>query len=111
MTCCCLEIIIAAVLNRFLGIIIVLRAYFNMSHIEEREKFFHSCLNKNKDGSNRLFEKDDRCCIPANSPFWKRPWDVTRGVRTRAQEKEQKKVNVEENLIDTFKIYGLFNGG
>ena len=34
----------------------------------------------------------------------------TPGVRTRAQEKEQKKLMLK-NLIDTFKIYGIFNGG
>ena len=43
-----------------------------MSHIQESEKIYHSCLNKNKDGSNRLFKKGDRCCTPTNSPFWKR---------------------------------------
>ena len=67
-----------------------------MSHIQESEKIYHSCLNKNKDGSNRLFEKGDKCCTPTNSPFWKWPSDVTSSVRTRSQEKEQKKVEVEE---------------
>ena len=67
-----------------------------MSHIQESEKIYHSCFNKNKDGSNGLFEKGDQRCTLTNSPFWKRPWDVTSGVRTRSQEKEQKKVYVEE---------------
>ena len=67
-----------------------------MSHIQESEKIYHSCLNKSKDGSNRLFEKGDRCCTLTNSPFGKRPWDVTSGVRTRSQEKEQKKIDTEE---------------
>ena len=35
---------------------------------------------------------------------------VTSGIRTGAQEKEQKKLMLK-NLIDTFKIYGIFNGG
>ena len=43
-----------------------------MNHIQESEEIYHSCLNKNKDGSNRLFKKGDRCCTPTNSPFWKR---------------------------------------
>ena len=67
-----------------------------MSHIPESEKIYYSCLKKNKDGSKRLFEKGDQCCTPTNSPFWKRPWNVTSGVRTCSQEKEQKKIDVEE---------------
>ena len=67
-----------------------------MSHIQESEKIYYSFLNKNKDGTNRLFEKGDRCCTPTNSPFWERPWDVTSGVRTRSQGKEQKKVDIKE---------------
>ena len=34
----------------------------------------------------------------------------TTGVRTRSQEKEQKKLMLK-NLIDIFKIYGIFSGG
>ena len=63
-----------------------------MSHIQEGEKIFHSCLNKNRDGSNRLFENVAYLQIDlfGNDP------GVTSGVRTRAQENEQKKANVEE---------------
>ena len=60
------------------------------------KKIYHVCLNKNKDGSNRLFEKGDKCCIAINCPFWKQPWDVPNGVKTRAQEKDQKKVNIDD---------------
>ena len=68
-----------------------------MRHVvQESEKIYHDCLNKNKDGSNRLFEKGDQCCIPINCPFWKHPWDVPNGVRTRFQEKEPKKVKIED---------------
>ena len=67
-----------------------------MSHIQKSEKIYHSCLNKNKDGNNKLFEKGDQCCTPTNSPFWKRPWEVTSSARIRSQEKEQKKAEVEE---------------
>ena len=64
--------------------------------IQESEKIYHGCLNKNKDGSNRLFEKGDQCCIPINCPFWKQLWDVPNGVKTRSQEKEHKKVKIED---------------
>ena len=81
-----------------------------MSRIQESEKIYHSYLNKNKDGSNRLLEKGDQCCTPTNSSFWKWPWDVTNGVRTRSQEREQIKVDVEK-FNRYFQIYGIFNGG
>ena len=58
-----------------------------------QNKIYYGCLNKKKDGSNRLFEKGDQCCIPICKPFWKQPWDVPGGVRTRAQEKEHKKLD------------------
>ena len=66
-----------------------------MYKIQESEKIYHSCLHKNKDGSNKLFQKGDQCCLTTNSPFWKYAWYITNGVRTRSQEKEQEKVNTE----------------
>ena len=71
-------------------------------HVQESEKIYHVCLNKNKDGSNRLFVKGDKCCITINCPFWKQPWDVPNGVKTRAQEKIKKKLTLMI-LISTFK--------
>ena len=61
-----------------------------------QNKIYHGRFNKNKDGSNRLFEKGDQCCIPICEPFWKQPWDVPDGIRTQAQEKEQKKVKLDD---------------
>ena len=66
-----------------------------MKDVRESDKIYHSCLNKNKDGSNRPIEKGDRCCTPINCPFWKQVWDVPNDVRTRSQEKKQKKVTVD----------------
>ena len=56
-----------------------------------QNKIYHGCLNKNKDGSNRLIKKDDKCFRPISEPFWKQLWDEPDGVRTRTQEKEQTK--------------------
>lgn len=67
-----------------------------MGQVQDNDNIYHSCLYKNKDGSNKLFKKGDRCCIPTSCPFWKRLWDVPSGVRTRAQEKEQKKVKLDD---------------
>lgn len=65
-----------------------------MQHIQESEKIFHRCFNKNKDGTNKLTEKGKECFRPTNCLFWKRPCDVPNGVRTRSQEKQQKKVKM-----------------
>ena len=56
------------------------------------EKIFHSCFTKNKDGTNRLIKKGERCLVPTSNPFWKYLEDIEScGVRTRSQEKNQKK--------------------
>ena len=74
--------------------------YFKMNKILESEKIYHTCLYKNKDGSNKLFQKGDLCCSPTNSPFWKYVWDIKSGVRTRSQEKKQEKFTIEKFNYD-----------
>lgn len=66
-----------------------------MQHIES-VKIFHGCFNKNKDGTNKLIEKGKGCICATSKPFWKYPWDVPDGVRTRSQEKQQKNVKVRD---------------
>ena len=41
--------------------------------------------------SNKLIEKGKNCICPTSKPFWKYPEDVSSGVKTRAQEKKNKK--------------------
>lgn len=65
-----------------------------MQHIEN-DKVFHSCFNKNKDGTNKLIEKGKGCVTPTNNLIWKCPLDVPNGVRTRSQERHKKKPNLE----------------
>ena len=38
---------------------------------------FHGCMCKNKDGSNRITEKNKWCLWPTTSPFWKKTEDVS----------------------------------
>ena len=52
-------------------------------------KFFTAALLKTG-GTNRLIACGDKCITPTDQLFWKK--DVGSGVRTRSQEKEQKKV-------------------
>ena len=59
-----------------------------MQHIQQSERIFHGCFNKNKNDTNKLIEKGKRYITPRSNPFWKRRWDVPHGVRTRSQEKQ-----------------------
>ena len=64
------------------------------------QKIYHGCFTKNKYGTNRLIEKDKNCICPTEKPFWKYPEDVSSSVKTRAQEKNQKKIS--NTLIDKY---------
>ena len=72
-----------------------------MTDIHESDKIYHGCFNKNKNGTNKLIKKGERCLTPTHSPFLKCPWDVPNGVITRAQEKKQKKITID-NFIKYF---------
>ena len=74
-----------------------------MSHIQKSEQIYHGCFTKNRDGTNKLIEKGKACITPTNNPFWKYPEDVHSGVRTRLQEKNQKKVKSREDYDKYFK--------
>ena len=42
---------------------------------------------KNKDGTNCLIKKGERCLVPTSNPFWKDPEDIEScSVRTRSQD-------------------------
>ena len=60
------------------------------------DNIYHSCMYKNKDGSNKLYRKSKTCCSGTNCPFWKQPWEVKSGVRTCLQEKKLELVTLEE---------------
>ena len=50
---------------------------------------FHGCMAKNKDGTNRIIEKNHICFCPTSAPFWKKIADVNFKVRTGSQEQKQ----------------------
>ena len=60
--------------------------------MDQKSKVFHGCFTKNRDGTNLLTGCGEKCLTLTDQPFWKFPEDVSSGVRTRSQEKEQKKV-------------------
>ena len=68
-----------------------------MPKILESEKIYHGCMTKNRDGTNKLIIKGEKCLVPTNKRFWKYSEDVPDVVKTRKQEKKQKKI--------TYKFY------
>ena len=66
-----------------------------MTDTPESNKIYHGCFNKNKDGTNKLIKKGEKCLTPTHYPFWKCPWDVSNGVITSAQEKKQRKITIK----------------
>ena len=65
--------------------------------MNKTEKIFHGCFTKNKDGTNRLIKKGERCLVPTSNPFWNNPEDIEScSANTRSQGKNQKKVTKRE---------------
>ena len=57
-------------------------------------------LYKNREGTNKLLNIGEKCLTPTDKPFWKYPEDVSNGVKTRSQERNQKKVT--NTLFDKY---------
>ena len=62
-----------------------------MTAIRESDKIYHGCFNKNKDGTNKLIKKGEKCLTPTHFPLWKCPWDVPNGVMTCSQKNKKTK--------------------
>ena len=96
MTSCCLEIIIAAVLNRLIGIIIVLGEHIlTWATFKKVKKFSIVALIKTETEATDCSKMATDVAYLQIDLFGN-DRGVTSGVRTRAQENEQKKANVEE---------------
>ena len=64
--------------------------------MNQKNKVFHGCFTKNRDGTNRLIIRSEKCLTPTDKPFWKYPDDITSITKTCSREKEQKKVTKRE---------------
>lgn len=64
--------------------------------MEKNGTVYHGCFTKNRDGTNRIIEKNKACLFPTSTPFWKDLEDIPSGARTRSQEKNQKLVKKGE---------------
>ena len=58
--------------------------------MDKKNKVFHGCFTKNKDGKNCTIGRGEQCLTPTSRPFWKYPEDISSCVRTRSQEKKKK---------------------
>ena len=57
--------------------------------MDKKNKVFHGCFTKNKDGKNCTIGRGEQCLTPTSRPFWKYPEDISSCVRTRSQEKKK----------------------
>ena len=64
--------------------------------MEKSYRIYHGYFTKNRDGSNRIIEKNKACLIPTNNPFWNYPENTPSSAKTRSQEKNKKLVKKGE---------------
>ena len=64
--------------------------------MNQKNKVFQGCFTKNRDSTNRLIIRSEKCLTPTDKPFWKYPDDITPITKTCSREKEQKKVTKGE---------------
>ena len=69
--------------------------FFRFENAKNSRKWkdLSQCFTKNRDGTNELIKKGEKCLTPTNKPFWKYSEDVPDGVKTHKQEKKQKNIN------------------
>ena len=66
---------------------------------------YHGCWTVFKDGTTRCLIKirwGERCLLPTNKPFWKRPEDVENKVKTMTQEMD-KELTTNDYIKSYFK--------
>ena len=61
-----------------------------MTYIDESEKIYHGCFNKNRDGTKKWTRKGEKCLIATSKPFSKYSEDFPDGSKTRARKKQKK---------------------
>ena len=70
-----------------------------MTYIDESEKICHGCFNKNRDGTKKWTRKGEKCLIATSKPFSKYSEDFPDGSKTRAQEKNKKRLHLNSTTI------------
>ena len=73
-----------------------------MSHIQESEKIYHSCLNKNKDGNNNCLKKATDVVHRQIHLFGNGRGTLQAVLEHTLKKKNKKKKWILKNLIDTF---------
>ena len=83
----------------------------SMTSIRESDKIYHGCFIKNKDGTNKLIKKGEKCLTPAHFPFLEIPVGCSKWrYSPHTRKTKQKKDYCRKSLINTFKISKIFNG-
>ena len=111
MTCCCFEIIIAAISNRLIGIVIVLCEHFlKCTKFKKVKKFTIAVFIKTKMGAINFFKMLTNAAYLQILLFGNM-LGILQMALERALKKKNKKKLLLRNLIITFKICGILDGG
>ena len=111
MTCCCFEIIIAAISNRLIGIVIVLCEHFlKCTKFKKVKKFTIAVFIKTKMGAINFFKMVTNAAYLQILLFGNM-LGILQMALERALKKKNKKKLLLRNLIITFKICGILDGG
>ena len=111
MTCCCFEIIIAAISNRLIGIVIVLCEHFlKCTKFKKVKKFTIAVFIKTKMGAINFFKKVTNAAYLQILLFGNM-LGILQMALERALKKKNKKKLLLRYLIITFKICGILDGG
>ena len=111
MTCCCFEIIIAAISNRLIGIVIVLCEHFlKCTKFKKVKKFTIAVFIKTKMGAINFFKMVTNAAYLQILLFGNM-LGILQMALERALKKKNKKKLLLRNLIVTFKICGILDGG
>ena len=111
MTCCCFEIIIASILNRLIGIVIVLfENCLKRTKFKKVKKFTIAVFIKKKMGAINVFKKVTNAAYLQIHLFGNLRGTLQVALE-HALKKKNKKVLLLTNLITTFEICGILDGG
>ena len=59
------------------------------------DKIYHGSFYKNADGTNKIIAAGECCLAPTDKCFWKDPYDVKHGVKTRSRANNQPTISFQ----------------
>ena len=73
-----------------------------MTSIRESDKIYHGCFNKNKDGTNKLIKKGEKCLTSTHFPFWKMSMGCSKWCYDSCTRKNKQKKITTDKFIKYF---------